>query len=76
MTSFYLTGSSGDTTATMSGESTRTDPSISLDAAHAADREKAITYPPRPPAGTADFEALRAWALDATKQARSELGDD
>lgn len=60
----------------MSGDSTRTDPSISLDAAHAADRQKEITYPPRPPEGAPDFDALRARVLDATKQARQELGDD
>lgn len=52
------------------------EPSISVEAAHAADKQKEITYPPRPGAEAPDFEALRARVLAATKQARSELGNE
>ncbi|WP_153242369.1 hypothetical protein [Ferruginivarius sediminum] len=52
------------------------EPPISVEAAHAADKEKAYTYPPRPPSGAPDFDAMRARVLEATKQARSDLGDE
>ncbi len=50
-------------------------PSISLDAAHAADKAKEITYPPRPLAETRGYEALRRDVLAATREARKSLGD-
>lgn len=50
-------------------------PSISLDAAHAADKAKDITYPPRPLADDVDHEVLRRDVLAATRQARKSFGD-
>ncbi|SDF94285.1 hypothetical protein SAMN05216241_103261 [Limimonas halophila] len=48
---------------------------FSVDAAHAADREKRISYAPRPPHDVPDFAALRTRALAATQQARTTLDD-
>lgn len=60
----------------MSSESGPDTAGFSLDAAHARDREKEIIYPPRPPAETPDFAALRQRVLEASKDARGYLGDD
>jgi hypothetical protein len=51
------------------------EPSFSVDAAHAADREKRVSYPPRPPHDAPDFAALRTRALAATQAARAALND-
>lgn len=60
----------------MSGESIRSNPSISIEAAHAADRAKDITYPPRPLREAPDYDVLRARVLEQTREARASLGDD
>jgi len=51
-------------------------PSFSIEAAHAADREKSITYLPRPLSGAPDYDALRTRALQATRQARRDIEDE
>jgi len=48
---------------------------FSVDAAHAADREKRVSYAPRPPYDAPDLESLRARALTATRTARAALDD-
>jgi hypothetical protein len=51
-------------------------PGFTVEAAHARDQEKEVTYPPRPPREAPDFAALRRRVLQATETARGELGDD
>jgi hypothetical protein len=48
---------------------------FSVDAAHAADREKRVTYAPRPPHEGPDFATLRTRALAATRRTRAVLRD-
>lgn len=59
----------------MSGSMPPRAPSISLEAAHAADKEKEVTYPPRPLADEPDYGTLRAEVLVATRDARRHVSD-
>lgn len=56
----------------MSGQSSQGTP-FSIEAAHAADKQKEITYPVRPPAEAPDYDGLRERALALTRTARREL---
>jgi len=51
-------------------------PGFTIEAAHARDQEKETIYPPMPPQQAPDFAALRRRVLQATQEARANLGDD
>lgn len=59
----------------MSGDDAGGAPGFTIEAAHAADKAKRITYPARPATDAPDYDRLRDRALQATKQARRDLDD-